>query len=74
MDSIPLLAIPLKLISHLYKQNHQYFGVWELSAVIGQMLAGMLILPRIYSFILGEDPRRVAACPFAANDISRFLS
>jgi hypothetical protein len=44
MDSIPLLAIPLKLISHLYKQNHQYFGVWELSAVIGQMLAGMLIL------------------------------
>jgi hypothetical protein len=44
MDSIPLLAIPLKLVSHLYKPNHQYFGVWELSAVVGQMLAGMLIL------------------------------
>ena len=29
MDSIPLLAIPLKLISHWFKQNHQYFGVWN---------------------------------------------
>jgi hypothetical protein len=44
MDSIPLLAIPFKLISHWFKQNHQYFGVWELSAVVGQMLAGLLIL------------------------------
>jgi hypothetical protein len=44
MDSIPLIAIPLKLISSLYKPNHQYFGVWELSAVVGQMLAGLLIL------------------------------
>lgn len=44
MDSIPLMAIPLKLLSSLFKPNNQYFGVWELSAVIGQMLAGLLIL------------------------------
>jgi hypothetical protein len=44
MDSIPLLAIPFKLISAWFKPNHQYFGIWELSSVIGQMLAGLLIL------------------------------
>lgn len=44
MDSIPLLAIPFKLISHWFKPNHQYFGTWELSSVIVQMLAGLLIL------------------------------
>ena len=44
MDSIPLLAIPMKLIAGWFKANHQYFGIWELSCVIGQMLAGVLIL------------------------------
>ncbi len=44
MDSIPLLAIPFKLLSPWFKANHQYFGVWELSSVIGQMLVGLLIL------------------------------
>jgi hypothetical protein len=44
MDSIPFLAIPMKLIAGWFKANHQYFGIWELSCVIGQMLAGMLIL------------------------------
>jgi hypothetical protein len=43
MDSIPLFAVPFKLISPWFKPNFQYFGIWELSAVIGQMLAGMLI-------------------------------
>jgi hypothetical protein len=44
MDSIPLLAIPLKLLSPLFKPNNQYFGIWELSCIVGQMLAGLLIL------------------------------
>ena len=44
MDSIPLLAIPFKLLSPLLKQNFQYLGLWELASVIGQMLMGILIL------------------------------
>lgn len=44
MDSIPLLAIPFKLISPWLEAKFQYFGLWELSAVMGQMLFGMLIL------------------------------
>jgi hypothetical protein len=44
MDSIPLLAIPFKVLSPLFKPNHQYLGVWELSALVGQMLVGLLIL------------------------------
>ena len=44
MDSIPLLAIPFKLLSPLLKQNFQYLGIWVLASLIGQMLIGMLIL------------------------------
>lgn len=44
MDSIPLLAIPFKLISTWLEPDFQYFGLWELSALMGQMLLGMLIL------------------------------
>jgi len=43
-DSIPLLAIPLKLLSPLMKQNFQYLGLWELASVSGQMLLGMAVL------------------------------
>ena len=44
MDSIPLMAIPFKLLSPLLKQHFQYLGLWELMSVIGQMLMGMLII------------------------------
>jgi len=44
LDSIPLLAIPFKLIAQWFKPNHQFFGIWELASVVGQMLAGLLIL------------------------------
>jgi hypothetical protein len=44
MDSIPLLAIPLKLFSPWLGGNFQYLGLWELICIILQMLAGMLIL------------------------------
>jgi hypothetical protein len=44
MDSIPLLAIPFKLLSPWLEQNFQYLGIWELASVMGQMLTGMLIL------------------------------
>jgi hypothetical protein len=44
MDSIPLFAIPFKLIAPWLPQNFQYFGIWELGSIIGQMLVGMLIL------------------------------
>lgn len=44
MDAIPLMAIPFKLLSPLFKQHFQYLGLWELLSVIGQMLTGMLII------------------------------
>lgn len=44
LDSIPLMAIPLKLLSPLLDQNFQYLGVWEMISLIGQLLFGMLIL------------------------------
>lgn len=44
LDSIPLLAIPFKLISPLLGQNFQYIGLWELLSLWGQILFGMLIL------------------------------
>jgi hypothetical protein len=44
MDSIPLLAIPFKLLSPWMEENFQYLGIWELGCVIAQMLTGMLIL------------------------------
>ncbi len=44
MDSIPLLAIPFKLLSPWLEPDFQYFGLWELSALMGQLLLGLLIL------------------------------
>ena len=44
MDSIPLFAFFFKLISPWLGENFQYFGVWELTSVIGQMVVGMLIV------------------------------
>jgi len=44
MDSIPLVAIPLKLFSPWLGDNFQYLGMWELASVVGQMLVGILIL------------------------------
>jgi hypothetical protein len=43
-DSIPLLAIPFKILSPWLGDRFQYLGIWELASVIGQMLMGMLIL------------------------------
>jgi hypothetical protein len=43
-DSIPLLAIPFKLLSPLLNENFQYLGIWVLASITGQMLIGMLIL------------------------------
>ena len=43
-DSIPLLAIPIKLLGDILPQNFQYLGLWELISLIGQMLFGLLIL------------------------------
>lgn len=44
LDSIPLLAIPFKILSPFLGGNFQYIGIWELFSIIGQMVFGMLIL------------------------------
>ena len=44
LDSIPLLAIPFKLLSPWLGDHFQYMGIWELASIIGQMLVSMLIL------------------------------
>ena len=44
LDSIPLFAFFFKILSPLLEKNFQYFGLWELTSVILQMLAGMLIM------------------------------
>lgn len=44
LDSIPLFAFFFKLLSPLLEKNFQYFGVWELTSVVGQTLVGMLIM------------------------------
>lgn len=44
LDSIPLFAFFFKLLSPLLEKNFQYFGLWELTSVIMQMLAGLLIM------------------------------
>ncbi len=43
-DSIPLLAFIFKILSPFLGQDFQYFGLWGLLCVIGQMLVGLLIL------------------------------
>jgi hypothetical protein len=44
LDSIPLFAIPFKVLSPLLGARFQYLGLWELTSVIMQFLMGMLIL------------------------------
>jgi hypothetical protein len=57
MDSIPFMAFLFKLISPLFTQQIQYFGIWSLLSIIGQLLVGMLILGEftssIYNKIIG---------------------
>ena len=43
MDSIPLLAIPFKLISPLLEQRFQYFGLWEFISIFMQFIVGICI-------------------------------
>jgi hypothetical protein len=58
-DSIPLFAIPFKLLAPILSKNFQYLGVWELSSLIGQVFFGMLILgefmPSLLKRILGAS-------------------
>ncbi|HNT53574.1 MAG TPA: DUF6311 domain-containing protein [Anaerolineaceae bacterium] len=44
MDAIPLIAIPLRLLSPLLGTDFQYLGLWALISLCGQILVGMLIL------------------------------
>jgi hypothetical protein len=44
MDSIPLFAIPFKVLSPWLGDNFQYIGIWNLASIVGQFLVGMLIL------------------------------
>jgi len=44
MDSIPLFAFFFKILSPWLSQNFQYLGLWELTSIIFQMAAGMLIV------------------------------
>lgn len=44
LDSIPLFAFFFKILSPLLEKNFQYFGLWELTSVIMQILSGMLIM------------------------------
>lgn len=44
MDSIPLFAIPFKILSPWLGENFQYLGLWELISIIVQIFGGMLIL------------------------------
>ena len=44
MDAIPLMAIPLKVLSPFLDARFQYFGIWELFSIIGQIFASYLIL------------------------------
>lgn len=44
LDSIPLMAIPFKILSPFLKQHFQYLGLWDLLSVIGQFFFCFLIL------------------------------
>lgn len=43
-DAIPLFAFPFKLLSPWLEADFQYFGIWELFSIIGQILIGLLIM------------------------------
>ncbi len=44
MDSIPLLAIPFKLLSPWLEPTFQYFGLWELASLVLMILTGTLVM------------------------------
>ena len=44
MDAVPLIAIPLKLLSPWLGPDFQYLGLWGLISLCGQILLGLLIL------------------------------
>ena len=44
LDSIPLFAFFFKLFSPWLGSQFQYFGIWELANLIGQVFVGILIL------------------------------
>lgn len=44
LDAIPLVAIPLRLLSPWLEQPFQYFGLWELVSLIGQVWVSLLLL------------------------------
>jgi hypothetical protein len=70
MDSIPLMAIPLKLLSPWLENHFQYFGIWNLASFIGQMLFGMLILrefTRSYTHIILGASLLVLSPPMIAR-------
>ncbi|MBQ9538973.1 MAG: hypothetical protein IJU95_06855, partial [Treponema sp.] len=48
-DSIPLLALPCKLLSPLLPSNFQYFGLWGISCFILQGLVSARILRRVFA-------------------------
>lgn len=59
LDSIPLFAIPFKLLSPILSKHFQYLGIWELSSIIGLLFFGLLILkeftPSINKNIIGAS-------------------
>lgn len=44
LDSIPLMALLFRPFSAWLQTPFQYFGIWELASLIGQILTGMLIV------------------------------
>ncbi len=46
-DSLPIIAIPLKLISSFLPQDFQFFGIWILFCFIMQGLAAALLLRKL---------------------------
>ena len=46
-DSIPLLAVPCKLLSFLLPSDFQYFGLWGISCFVLQGLVSARILSKI---------------------------
>ncbi|NLF52489.1 MAG: hypothetical protein GX577_15280 [Leptolinea sp.] len=68
-DSIPLLAIPFKLISHLLPTTFQYFGLWTLLCFVLQGAFSALIL---YEVTGRRIPSLIAPMFFCTADVLLF--
>lgn len=68
-DSIPLLAIPFKLISALLPSTFQYFGIWTLLCFFLQGMFAALIL---YEVTGRKVPALIAPLFFCIADILLF--